>query len=309
MQLNFHVMIRNICFSALFFLLPLKAGLSQTVHENGLFFMADCQQPLIVEKLFLKPYRNTEARDSLFSDISRLSPRHMFFLGDMVGLGSFQRDWKPFDRFLSRLRQSKTDVFAIPGNHEYKLNPLSGIKQFQKRFPGQSIYGFCVKTDSTAIVMLNSNFNHIPLQMAEKQYNWYNQTLDSLEKDEGILAVIVCAHHSPYSNSKIVGSSKTVEQSFVPAFEKCKKARLFITGHSHNLEYFETKPGKNFLVIGGGGGLTQPLLPEMQRRHKDLAKQPDKPLYFYIVVSRKGNQILAKARGFKRDFRFYELNI
>jgi hypothetical protein len=131
-----------------------------------------------------------------------------------------------------------------------------------------------------------------------------------LDRASGIKAIIVCAHHAPYSNSKIVGSSTYVSEFFVPRFNKSIKAMLFISGHSHNLEYFVKDKDKNFLVIGGGGGLTQPLLPEGKRQYKDLLNQGDKPLYFYIVVSRKGNHLLVKSRGIKRDFgRFNELNI
>jgi hypothetical protein len=124
-----------------------------------------------------------------------------------------------------------------------------------------------------------------------------------------ILAIIVCTHHAPYSNSKIVGCSQPVIDLIVPAFEKSKKTKLFISGHSHNLEYFSDGPDKHFLVIGGGGGITQPLIPMNERILRDLLPQESKPIYFYLVVERNKNSIKLIARGFKKDFSFFDFDI
>lgn len=274
----------------------------QAQENHELFFLSDCQEPLRAEEIYLKPFRNKEARDTLFADIIRHKPSQLFLLGDLTSNGSSKRKWVPLDRFIQTLQKFQTRIFAIPGNHEYKFNPSRGIREYQKRFPGESVYGYCVRTDSLAIVMLNSNFPHLTIEKARLQHSWYQQVLDSLDHDKSILTIIVCAHHAPYSNSSVVGDSKMVEQSFVPAFEKSMKAKLFITGHSHNLEFFHPKPGKNFLVIGGGGGLTQPLLPEKQRIHKDLIVQDVKPLYFYLIIHRKGHHLILTARGIKKNF-------
>ena len=60
------------------------------------------------------------------------------------------------------------------------------------------------------------------------------------------------------------------------------KARLFISGHAHIFEHFIVN-GKNFLVIGGGGGLYHPIKTN-KSGHKDL--EPDyKPRYHYIIVN------------------------
>ena len=81
----------------------------------------------------------------------------------------------------------------------------------------------------------------------------------------------------------------------------------FISGHSHNLEYFDT-PGKHFLVIGGGGGIAQPLFSFDQQRPKDMLNQDDKPLYFYLIIEKNGNSLKLIAKGFKRDFGFFEFD-
>lgn len=277
--------------------------------QREIYFLSDCQQPILAEKIYLKAYRNEEARDTLFSDIIRHKPYQFFLLGDLTSVSSNEKKWKPVDRFLKSLQPFHTQVYAIPGNHEYKYLPSKGMREFEKRFPGQSIYGYCVRTDSIAIVMLNSNFHYIHLRKSEAQRKWYRQVLDSLDREDGIKAVVVCTHHAPFSNSTIVGSSKPVEKAFVEDFKKSPKAVLFLSGHSHNLELFKDSQ-KDFLVIGGGGGLTQPLLPENKRIYKDLIPQQQKPLYFYLILQRKGNQLLLTARGMQRDFRkMFELKV
>src|ERR1700742_961630 len=90
------------------------------------------------------------------------------------------------------------------------------------------------------------------------EVTWYKSTLSSLDNNTAIKTIIVSCHHAPYTNSTIVGCSKPVQQYFVPAYIQTKKCRLFITGHAHAFEHFKSQ-GKDFLVIGGGGGLHQPL--------------------------------------------------
>jgi len=74
---------------------------------------------------------------------------------------------------------------------------------------------------------------------------------------------------------------------------------LFLAGHSHNFEQFNVS-GKEFLVIGGGGGIHQPLL-------KDKQSTPDiaanyKPMFHYIEVIRAGDSLKVTSRRLKNDF-------
>ena len=304
-----------ICFS-LFIYVPvllsinLSCVFSQPAGERQEFyFISDVQSPMFVEKLFLKAYRNEEARDSLVADIKRHKPEYVFMLGDLTSRGSDENAWAPLDRFLFSMREIKTRVYAIPGNHEYLTNTLNGVRLFKHHFQEEWMEGYSVRVDSLAIVMLNSNFEKQDEKTLIKQQAWYKAAMDSLDSDRSVKAIIVCTHHPPYSNSMIVGSSEEVQDLIVPTFEKSEKSKLFISGHSHNLEYFSGKSGKHFLIIGGGGGLTQPLLPPGKRNYDDLINPDTKPLYFYLVVERNGNLLTLTARGFKRDFRFFEMEI
>jgi hypothetical protein len=285
-------------------------GFSQVVsNHDRLYFISDVQEPLPAEKIILKAYRNEEARDSLFADLIFNHPGNLFLLGDLVSRGSVEKAWLPLDNFLCLLKGANTSTYAIPGNHEYMGRSSNGIKMFVKRFPEKWLSGYTVDIDSIAVVMLNSSFTDISEIGLSKQLIWYKSEMESLDRDPAVKIIIVCTHHAPFSNSRIVGSSKPVEDLIVPAFEKSKKSKLFISGHSHNLEYFSESTGKHFLVIGGGGGIEQPLISVRKREYFDLIDQDLKPLYFYLIIEKKGNSLNLIARGFKKDFRFFDLDI
>ncbi|MEO6849787.1 MAG: hypothetical protein ABI203_08010, partial [Mucilaginibacter sp.] len=93
--------------------------------------------------------------------------------------------------------------------------------------------------------------------------------------------------------------SLLVQQKFVAPFLKSKKCVLFISGHSHNYEHFKVD-GKQFLVIGGGGGIHQPL-------YTDRQKTPDisgnyKPMFHYVEITRMGGSLQVSSRQLKTDF-------
>jgi predicted MPP superfamily phosphohydrolase len=300
----------SIFYIVVLLLLNVSCGFSQVIrNQQRIYFISDVQAPLPTEKIIFKTNRNEEARDSLFSDLLIQHPENLFLLGDLASRGSVEKAWQPLDKFLNSLKNSNTKVYAIPGNHEYMGCSSTGIQMFRNRFPEQWEYGYYVNIDSIAIVMLNSNFAHLNENELSKQLIWYKSEMDSLDADPAIKAIIVCAHHSPYSNSKIVGSNKPAADLIVPVFEKTHKAKLFISGHSHNLEYFSDSNGKHFLIIGGGGGIEQPLIPIGKRKYYDLINQDVKPLYFYLIIERNGKCLKLVAKGFKEDFRFFELNI
>ena len=278
-------------------------------NPQRIFFISDVQVPMAFEKIIFKTYRNEDARDSLFADIITQQPDYLFMLGDLTSEGSNEKAWAPLDNFLNSMNIINTKVYAIPGNHEYMTKSSIGEKMFKDRFQEEWLNGYFVNIDSIAIVMLNSNFNKIDENKQPKQLVWYKSEMDSLDADPGIKAVIVCTHHAPYSNSRVVGSSETVQDMIVPVFEKSQKSKLFLSGHSHNLEYFSDSIGKHFLNIGCGGGIPQPLIPEDKRVYNDLLSQEVKPLYSYLVIEKQGNSLKLIGKGFKKDFRFFELDI
>ena len=97
----------------------------------------------------------------------------------------------------------------------------------------------------------------------------------------------------------MVGSSQPVQEHFVPAFILSKKCKLFITGHAHLFQHFKIQ-GKNFLVIGGGGGLKHPLK-NKSCGQKDLAADY-KPMFHYLTVSVFPDHLKIISHKLKKDF-------
>jgi len=148
------------------------------------------------------------------------------------------------------------------------------------------------------VVLLNSNFDKMTTAEVLAQDNWYSKMVEKLDKDDAIKFIIVGCHHSPYTNSKIVKPSMAVRQNFLPAFINSKKCVLFLSGHSHNFEHFNMQ-GKHFLVIGGGGGLHQPLYAKEVSHDLSAAY---KPAFHYLVIRRFNDSLQVVSRRLKPDF-------
>jgi len=261
-------------------------------------FTSDTQEPMWVEKIMLKSNHNQQATKMIFQDVLHLHPSGFFILGDVVSVGYRVSKWTTIDEYLKQFSQDSIPVYATLGNHEVLFRPKRGVKTFQTRFPMYKAAGYTEIIDSTAIILLNSNFNKMSAAEILAQDNWYNQMIKKLDKDDSVKFIIVGCHHSPYTNSKIVKPSMAVRQNFLPAFINSKKCVLFVSGHSHNFEHF-VENGKHFLVIGGGGGLHQPLC--TKEVSHDLAANY-KPAFHYLVIRRFNDSLQVVSRRLKTDF-------
>ena len=280
---------------------------SQTIpaperDSNLIAFASDTQAPMWVETIVLKANKNRTATKMVFNDILQGRASSLFILGDVVNLGYSNRQWKPIDRYIENLRSKNVKVNALLGNHEVMGRAKKGQQKFQSRFPNHIHTGYVEITDSVAIVMLNSNFKQMTASDNEKQLDWYKNTLEKLDADSSVQYIITGCHHSPFTNSKIVGPSTAVQQKFVPPFIKSKKSRLFLSGHCHGFEHYKVE-GKDFLVIGGGGGLNQPL--RKNGSHPDLAESY-KPMFHYLTVRRNCDGLQVTSYQLKKDFSAFE---
>lgn len=264
-----------------------------------LAFVSDTQAPMWVEKLVLKSNDNIRATGLVFGDIIRQKPSAIFILGDVVTLGYKENKWKRIDAWLDSCYKAGIPVSAVLGNHDVMRRAAKGERQFQRRFPDHHRTGYFRIIDSVAIVFLNSNFKKLTAVDKEFQQQWLREAMAKLDESPAVKITIVTCHHAPYSNSSIVGSSEAVQKYFVPAYLHSIKARLFITGHSHNFERFQ-KEGKDFVIIGGGGGLSQPVSGKKNRLN-DLSGNY-KPQFHYLMVRRTGDQLHVTSRFLKPDF-------
>ena len=272
-------------------------------EKSEIAFVSDTQQPRWMETLYLKENHNEEATGLIFNDIISQNPEALFLLGDVVSLSCKESKWTKMDTYLASCKKQSIPYYALLGNHEYMLNAGKGEQNFQKRFPENVNTGYLEVVDSIAVVLLNSNFKNLTDAQYKIQQEYYEETLTALDADPAIQYIIVACHHSPYSNSKIVGSSTDVQKNFVPLFIKSKKCALFLSGHSHNFEYFKHE-GKDFLVIGGGGGLHQPLN-DGPDKLPDLL--PDyKPMFHYLYIKRFPDHLQVTSRRLKDDFSGFE---
>lgn len=284
----------------LFVLLP-QAVLAQKSDSScyEIDLISDTQAPLGIEEVWLKANQNKLATNKIFDDIRQRKPQALFILGDVVSLGSKESKWREMDQYLAAVRQNNTQVNAVLGNHDLMFSPSKGETQFLKRFPDEINTGSYKVYDSIAFVLLNSNFKSLNEVQLKKQQDFYKDAMQHLEADSAIKFIIVTCHHAPYSNSKIVGSNKQVQENFVPEFMRSKKAKIFITGHAHVFEHFKIE-GKNFLTIGGGGGLHQPLnLGNDRIPSENLGFDPE---FHYLLLSRNHQKINLISRILNADF-------
>ena len=203
----------------------------------------------------------------------------LFHLGDITGLGMFDGYWRSFDTLRKML---KFPVYPAFGNHEYFFIPSKGKEQTLKRFPFLEPSWYVKHVGRTAIIILNSNFSRRSDEEITAQDKWYSNQLTILEADSTVKGIIVCCHHSPYTNSSIVNSDENVQEQFVVPFKKNKKTKVFISGHAHTYEHFRIDE-KDYLVIGGGGGLQHPLVDETDRKWKDLSSTLSMRKFFHYV--------------------------
>ncbi|MCW3087948.1 MAG: Calcineurin-like phosphoesterase [Sediminibacterium sp.] len=295
-----------ICFFSCLFVTSFKSQtvpVQQPVDINPeIAFVSDTQAPLWLERIFLRTHNNRTATRMIFTDILARHPLSLFLLGDVVSLGSSNRAWREMTKYLAESRDKGIRIFATMGNHEVMGSGKMGRRgqeKFQSHFPEHLNTGFAQVMDSVAVILLNSNFTMLTKKEDGEQVRWYKDILEKLDKDPSIQYIITGCHHSPYSNSRIVGSSKAVQQKFVIPFSKSTKSCLFLSGHSHAFEHFK-KEGKDFLVIGGGGGLHQPLgvgTGEMQ----DLSPGY-KPMFHYLTARREKDHLLITSYQLKDDF-------
>jgi hypothetical protein len=290
---------RFIC--VLIFTLLTGSAFAQEKQRN-IAFASDTQQPMWVEKLLLKSNHNQKATEMIFKDVEAVHPSGFFILGDLVSLGYKNNKWTAIDSYIKQCTQDTIPVYATLGNHELMFNTKKGTANFRARFPMYNPAGYTEIIDSVAVVLVNSNFGKMTTAEILAQDNWYNSIIKKLDSDNAIKFIIVGCHHSPYTNSKIVKPSMEVRQNFVPAFINSKKCMLFLSGHSHNFERFNMQ-GKYFLVIGGGGGLHQPLY--TSEVSHDLSADY-KPMFHYLVVRRFGDTLQVVSRQLKPDFSGFE---
>ena len=253
--------------------------------QYAIIFMSDTQAPMEFEKIIMQTHRNEEATKILLKAIENdSSVSSVFLFGDVTAMSSINSNWATLDSFLTRLKVRHIPAYAAAGNHDYLISPRLGEANLKKRFPDFKRTGYTIRTGPLALVLLNSNFAELKYSEEAQQQAWYLHELQALEQDSTVRMVAVGCHHSPFSNSTIVGHDQNVRDQFVPAFMNSNKCRLFLSGHAHTFQHFkDTVAQKHFLVIGGGGGLLHTLKVCAPDELQDQVRWNDKYRMFHYV--------------------------
>ena len=271
-------------------LLPFFFPLVLLAQQQRLVFVSDTQSPIWFEKIYMEYNENELTTQRIFSSI--LKEPHLtavIHAGDITAYGSSRDKWERVLPFLDSLRARSIPFIAAKGNHDYMFSSEQGMENFRKYVPGSPSDFSLSKFGPVAVILLNSNFSKLDDSTMQRQNEWYASTLSQCDADTTIRFVCCVNHHSPFTNSAIVSGSEEVQKNFLPAFYHSTKARLFVTGHAHRFEHFRNR-GKDFLVIGGGGGLlharrTSELLP-------DLSTAGDDGWFFHYVRCLAGEDSL-----------------
>jgi hypothetical protein len=302
-----HVFRSMLLISAIYFCLITTPIISQSISKpNIIGFISDTQAPIWIEKLWVKSNRNEEATEAIFNRIlQEENIVALFHLGDITPYGGFHFAWDAINLHLAKLEQAHIPIYPVPGNHEYYFPAKLAISQFKKRFPQIKNTWYSVQINNTVVILLNSNFSNMSETELTEQKKWYSESLEKYEKDPTVRIIIVGTHYSPFTNSTIVEPSEEVELEFVKPFLANNKCKLFLSGHAHAFEHFK-KDSKDFLVIGGGGGLQQPLLTANRQRMKDYFPF-DTPtrMFHFLTCEEKGDSLFTKVIMLKIDFKTF----
>ncbi|UCH92747.1 MAG: metallophosphoesterase, partial [Candidatus Aminicenantes bacterium] len=235
-------------------------------NNNRVIFIGDTQGTSLLE--FWRE-DNKEKTPLLIREIAHRNPACVINLGDLVFCGTSQKQWKLFDEAHKPILKNKIPYFPLPGNHEYWCSPKKTFENYFARFPHldkRKWYSF--RFQNIGFLMLDSNFSKLTPGEKRCQVDWYDDELFRLNDDPEINYIIVCCHHPPFTNSKVVKPSEKALCCFLEPFLRLKKIAAFFSGHCHSYEKFK-KRGKYFIVSGGGGGPRQKLETNKKKRQYD----------------------------------------
>jgi 3',5'-cyclic AMP phosphodiesterase CpdA len=283
---------------------------SDTIFENNqaetteakVIVVSDTQDPLWIEELFLASNNNKQARGQLFQYILDEQPDAVFHLGDLVSLGFSDESWMPIDIWLNQLQAKGIPLYPTLGNHELLLFSEAGEENFNVRFPFYSKTGYTKQIGPVSFILLNSNMSDLTDEEITYQQFWFKKELARSDADSTVKAIIVGCHHPPFTNSKIVNPDEDVREYFLSGFVNSKKSVIFLSGHSHSFEHFNVS-GKDFLTIGGGGGLHHPLYQEEESLFMDLYQgNSNRRIFHYLDLSISNTELNLKVQMLSPDF-------
>ncbi|GAA3959690.1 metallophosphoesterase family protein [Mucilaginibacter dorajii] len=205
-------------------------------------------------------------------------PQFLFHLGDIVyHHGEADRYEK---QFFKPFEQYPAPIFAIAGNHDSDVNPISAAP-YQSldaytavfcdtasrpiSFSGGAVRKsmvqpnpyFRLKTPLANIIGLHTNIPKYGMVTAE-QRAWFVNELITADAERPDKALLLCLHHAPYSADTNHGSSLPMITLLNSVFEETGiKPDMVFSGHVHNYQRFHKLYADGivvpFIVAGAGG--------------------------------------------------------
>lgn len=193
------------------------------------------------------------AQSALASLMEKLDFSFAIIAGDVIYERGEEREFDPHYFIPYQNLINHLPFFPVAGNHDvWSDQGATFLSNFYH--PGGKLH-YDFHWGDTHFINFDSTNAEKPQQMA-----WLERTLAS----SGALWKIVYFHHPVYSSGEY-GGYRTLQDRFVPLFEK-HQVDLVITGHDHDYERTCPISGKQcaaggitYLVTGAGGAGTAPV--------------------------------------------------
>jgi len=247
----------------------------------------------------------------------------LLLLGDQVEDGDDAEQWAYFDQVSAPIRECEIPTWALLGNHDYGATSGQPTDQawrrhFHARFPHQGSDRLTeIPLDDYVLLAVDSNLPTMTDSEIAGLHTSFSERLAELDERSGVRGVIVAMHHPPFTNGgfgfgisfSASGMVETLQPLFATPFLESRKTVLFLSGHAHSYQRFVPRPGKEFVVSGGGGGPRHTIdVDESRRFHCDarvLKTVRERPFH-YLTLDLRSNGIRVQARMLDRDSdRFY----
>lgn len=259
-------------------------GATTAGRQLPIAVIGDTQRTSRLETVFMLREQNDRERELLLHHLFRADFDLLVHLGDMVFDGSSASEWQEFDRLFAPVLAKGIPVIPAVGNHEYWGNNQQARAHLVARFPELANSRWQARLHGgLGLVVIDSNISEYDETGWNRQVAWFSRTLQEMEENPQVRAVIVFSHHPPFTNSTVIDDAPYLAKSFFPAFFSSPKTIAFISGHVHGYERFAAN-GRTFIVSGGGGGPRLRLLTGERARHRDLFNGPALRPFNYLLL-------------------------
>jgi 3',5'-cyclic AMP phosphodiesterase CpdA len=258
--------------------------------------VGDTQATLLVERLVGREHC-PHVRRRLFRELAHEEGELALFLGDLVAYDA-PHHWARIDPLLDRLRERGTFLAAAVGNHDVFPAPRRGLGALADRGLLPNLRSYQERdVGNVRFVVLDSNRRVLGEDAWARQVAWLRERVAVAEASDDVRAIVLVTHHPPWTNSLRASDAEGTLLPFVEAFERAKKASVWLSGHVHAYERF-TFAGKTLVVSGSTGSPRMRLLEGPLARHADRARLGSPGPFAWLRVHVEKERAHAELVGF-----------